>query len=161
GRGYTFQTFQKADLTGEVMFDVADGSTKPKTQLAERAAVEHLKQLGGVNLNDPDTKYAVYQKLGQTDLIPTVDNQHQCALRNQEAFMTWASLPQAMQYVPQPPPPELAATGAPPPAPPDPASDPTYPFILQPWYDVPIHRVELVKWAVSDEAIELFKALPQ
>ena len=49
----------------------------------------------------------------------------------------------------------------PPPPPPDPSTDPTYPFVLQPWYEVPIHRVELVKWAVSDEAIELFKVIPK
>src|SRR5262249_33100423 len=89
GRGYSFQTFQQANLKGEVPFDVADGSTKPKTQLAERAAIEHIKELGGINLADPDTSYAVYQKLGQTDLIPAIDNQHQCALQNQDMFMTW------------------------------------------------------------------------
>jgi len=160
GRGYSFQTFQKADLDGEVMFDVADGSTKPKTQLAERASIEHLKQLGGIAIDDPDTKYAVYQKLGQTDLIPAIDNQHQCALQNQELFMAWVRLPGAMTYVPQAPT-AGAAGGMPPLPPPDPSTDPTYPFILQPWYEVPIHRTELVKWAVSDEAIELFKELPQ
>jgi hypothetical protein len=160
GRGYNFQTFQKADLDGEVTFDVADGSTKPKTQLAERASIEHLKQLGGINIEDPDTKYAVYQKLGQTDLIPATDNQHQCALQNQELFMGWIRLPAALSYVPQAAPVAGVAGGQPALPPPDPATDPTYPFILQPWYEVPIHRVELVKWAVSDEAIELFKQIP-
>src|SRR3954468_477579 len=161
GRGYNFQTFQKADLDGEVTFEVADGSTKPKTQLAERASIEHLKQLGGVNLADPDTKYAVYQKLGQTDLIPATDNQHQCALQNQELFMTWVTTPAAQAFLPSSSP----AAGGPgqpasPPPDQDPSSDPTYPFVLQPWYEVPIHRIELVKWAVSDEAIELFKMNP-
>jgi len=161
-RGYSFATFAKADLDGEVTFAVADGSTKPKTQLAERASIEHLKQFGGVDMNDPDTKYAVYQKLGQTDLIPATDNQHQCALQNQEQFMTWVTSPAAKAFLPPMAPPAPAAAGgmAPPPPPPDPSTDPTYPFNLQPWYDVRIHRVELVKWSVSDEAIDLFKRFP-
>jgi hypothetical protein len=158
-RGYNFQTFKTADLAGEVSFEVADGSTKPKTQLAERASIEHLKQLGGIKLDDPDTEYAVYQKLGQTDLIPTTDNQHQAALQNQELFMQWVATPAAQNYLPQASPAAAAAGGVPPPQP-DPNADPTYPFNLQPWYDVRIHRNELVKWAVSDEAIELFKSMP-
>src|SRR5215510_14936447 len=111
GRGYNFQTFQRADLDGEVTFDVADGSTKPKTQLAERASIEHLKQLGGIAVNDPDTKYAVYQKLGQTDLIPAIDNQHQCALQNQEFFMAWVRLPAAQSFIPQAAPEAAAGVG--------------------------------------------------
>ena len=159
-RGYNFLTFQKADLDGEVAFDVADGSTKPKTQLAERASIEHLKQLGGIDIRNPDTEYAVYQKLGQTDLIPSTDNQHQAALQNQELFMAWVRTPGALTYVPQAAPTAGAVTGEVAPPPPDPSTDPTYPFVLQPWYEVPIHRIELVKWAVSDEAIELFKTIP-
>jgi len=161
GRGYTFETFRKADLDGEVVYDVADGSTKPKTTLAERASIEHLKALGGIDMNDPDTRYAISQKLGQTDLIPTIDKQHVCALQNQEAFLKWVTQPMAAAFVPQPPAP--SAPGVPPSAPivpPDPSSDPNYPFTLLPWYDARVHRTELVKWAVSEDTIQLFRTLP-
>ncbi len=162
GGGYTFDTFRTADLDGEVAYDVADGSTKPKTTLSERASIEHLKALGGVDMQDPDTRYAISQKLGQTDLIPSIDKQHVCALQNQEAFQTWVKQPNVAQYLPQQPPPP-SADGAPPPVvapPPDPSSDPNYPFTLLPWYDARVHRVELVKWAVSGDTIQLFRSLP-
>jgi hypothetical protein len=162
GRSYTFETFQTADLDGEVEFDVASGSTKPKTALGERASIEHLKNLGGVDLKDPDTSYAVYQKLGQTDLIPTIDKQHQRALQNQDAFIKWVGTANLQQYLPPPQP--KVPPGAPPPpvvAPVDPETDPTYPFKLKPWYDPSIHRTELVKWAVSDPMIEMFTQKPQ
>src|SRR5882672_3748853 len=157
---YAFETYQKADLDGEVQFDVASGSTKPKTALGERASIEHLKQLGGVDLRDPDTAYAVYQKLGQTELIPSRDKQHQCALQNQDAFVKWIRGAQVAKYLPPPTPPVVP--GQPPPVvtpPLDPETDRTYPFRLLPWYDAEIHRIELVKWAVSDLMIELFASL--
>lgn len=156
GRSYAFTTYQTADLAGEVAFEVADGSTKPKTTLGERAAIEHLKQLGGVNINDPDTAYAVYQKLGETDLIPALDGQHQRALQNQDAFVKWVQAADLTPFLPAP----ASPTAAAPPPPVDPSTDPTYPFRLRPWYDANVHRIELVKWAVSDEATELFQKLP-
>jgi len=161
-RSYAFETYQKADLDGEVAFDVASGSTKPKTALGERASIEHLKQLGGVDLKDADTQYAVYQKLGQTDLIPALDKQHQCALQNQDAFVKWIRGANVAKYLPPPPPPVVPGQPPPPAAPPlDPETDRTYPFKLRPWYDAPIHRVELVKWAVSDLMIEMFSTTPE
>jgi hypothetical protein len=161
-RSYTFDTYQKADLDGEVEFDVASGSTKPKTALGERASIEHLKQLGGVDLKDPDTQYAVYQKLGQTDLIPSLDKQHQRALQNQDAFIKWVQTANVKQFLPPPTPP--AVPGQPPPpvvAPLDPETDPTYPLKLKPWYDPSVHRNELVKWAVSDPMVEVFAQKPE
>ncbi len=161
GRGYSFETFRTADLDGEVTYDVADGSTKPKTTLAERASIEHLKALGGVDMNDPDTRYAISQKLGQTDLIPTIDKQHVCALQNQESFIQWVTQPGAQAYVPLPPaPPGPDGVMPAPVVPPDPSTDQNYPFTLLPWYDAKVHRVELVKWAVSEDTIQLFRMVP-
>jgi len=162
-RSYAFDTYETADLNGEVTFDVADGSTRPKTSLGERAAIEHLHQLGGVDLKNPETQYTLYQKFGQTELIPSIDKQHQCALQNQDAFQKWvrAQGQNLMAFIPQPPPAPVAGQPALPAAPPpDPATDPTYPFKLRPWYDAPIHRIELVKWAVSDVMLDLFRELP-
>lgn len=161
GRSYSFATYETANLDGEVAFDVADGSTKPKTSLGERASIEHLKQLGGVDLRDPDTSYQVHKKLGQTDLIPALDKQHQCALQNQDAFTKWVRKGDIMKYIPAPTPP--AVPGQPPPVitpPLDPETDPTYPFRFKKWYDASIHRLELVKWAVSDPMLELFVDVP-
>lgn len=163
-RSYAFDTYESADLDGEVTFDVADGSTRPKTSLGERAAIEHLHQLGGVDLKNPETQYTLYQKFGQTELIPSIDKQHQRALQNQDAFQKWvkAQGPNLMKYIPQPPPPPVPGqmAAAPPPPPPDPSTDPTYPFKMRPWYDAPIHRIELVKWAVSDDVVELCAQIP-
>jgi hypothetical protein len=161
-RSYAFDTYQTADLDGEVSFDVADGSTRPKTALGERAAIEHLRQLGGVDMKNPETQYTLYQKLGQTDLIPSTDKQHQCALQNQDAFVKWVRATNIQQYIPPPPPVPVPGQPPPPPPapPPDPASDPNFPFRLRPWYDAPIHRIELVKWAVSDTMLELFAKMP-
>lgn len=161
-RSYAFETYQQADLDGEVAFDVASGSTKPKTALGERASIEHLKQLGGVDLREPDTQYAVYQKLGQTDLIPSLDKQHQCALQNQDAFVKWVRGANVAKYLPPPTPPPVPGQPPPPAVPPlDPETDRTYPFKLRPWYDAQIHRIELVKWAVSELMIELFASMPE
>jgi hypothetical protein len=162
-RSYAFDTYQTADLDGEVEFDVADGSTRPKTSLGERAAIEHLHQLGGIDLKNPETQYTIYQKFGQTDLIPSIDKQHQCALQNQDAFVKWVKSTNIQQYIPPPPPPPPLPGQLPPPPPappPDPETDPTYPLKMRQWYDTPIHRLELVKWAVSDVMLDLFKQLP-
>jgi hypothetical protein len=115
-----------------------------------------------VDLKDPDTQYAVYTKLGQTDLIPTIDKQHQRALQNQDAFLTWVRTANLQQFLP-PPTPKLPPGAPPPPVvpPADPETDPTYPFKLKPWYDPNIHRNELVKWAVSDPMVEVFTEKPQ
>jgi hypothetical protein len=163
-KSYAFDTYETADLDGEVSFDVADGSTRPKTSLGERAAIEHLHQLGGVDLKNPETQYTLYQKFGQTELIPSIDKQHQRALQNQDLFEKWARQQgqRLITFIPQPPPEPVPGQPPPPPAapPPDPTSDPTYPLKVRPWYDAPIHRIELLKWAVSDAMSELFSELP-
>jgi hypothetical protein len=153
-RSYAFDTFMAADLSADVRFDVPNGATTPTTGLAMRAAIEHDRQLGGIDMKDPDTSYAVHQKLGLVDIMPTVDSQHQLALRNQQAFEAWLTSDAGKKFSGridsesgQPVDPSLL--------------DPMYPFKFKPWYDAPIHRLELIKWAIDDHTIDLLAAFPE
>jgi len=139
-RQYAFETFKNADLSGSVTIIVEDGTNTPKTSLGERAAIEHLNQLGMVNPQDPDQRYAIYQKFGQSRLAPGMDVQVQGALQKQEAFEKWV-------------------TNGGPAQTPDP-THPTYPLRWLPWYDPQIHRQEFLKWANSDRVRQLLQMQP-
>jgi hypothetical protein len=187
-RTWTHKMFKNADLQGSFSVVVEDGSMTPKTTLGMRASIEHLNSLRFLDPNDPDQRYRVFQKFGQTDLAPSLDIHMQAALRKQQAFEEWAQNPEAqqqsmqqaqqavMQYQQQvaaiPPPPEPTVAGPdgqPMPAPaPDPAAmlppppSPTKftPLAWKPWFSAPIHKQEFLKWANSDKVIEMVSQNP-
>jgi hypothetical protein len=120
---WTFQTFEQADLLGDVSIVVEDGTNVPKTALGKRAAMEQANNLGMVDPNDPDTKYAFLSDQGLYSLMPGLDSAKKAALRQQDAFEQWAG--QGMQGPP--------------------------PLKIQPWDDPAIMINELKKWANSDK----------
>ena len=69
---YQFKTFQKKDLKGAVNVIIEDGSEQPKTALGKRAALQQAKEMGFVNLEDPDTIYKGLELLGISDISPAL-----------------------------------------------------------------------------------------
>lgn len=139
-RAWAFDTFKKADLSGTVDIIIEDGTLAPKNALGERASIEHLRQLGLLNPQDPDQVMAIFQKFGQSSLLPGLDAQVQEAWLNMDRFEKFMSNPQQIQ---------LAATGQGP-----------EPLNYKRWYNPQIHRQELIKWCLSDRGRAVFQKSP-
>jgi len=144
-KSWKFQTFKKADLRGDVTIVVEDGTVTPKTSLGERAAIEHLNQLGFLDKGDADQRYTIFQKFGLTTLVPALDAQVQAALKKQEDFEQWIAAG-AWKTIPP---------GT------NPHDIPGYPLKWHRWYDPQIHRSEFLKWANSDKVQQMLAQMPQ
>jgi hypothetical protein len=120
---WTFQTFQQADLMGDVSIVVEDGTNVPKTALGKRAAMEQANNMQFVNAADPDVKHAFLSEMGLSNLMPSLDASKKAALRQQDKFEQWVA----------------GGLEGPP------------PLRVQPWDDVLIMLNELNKWANSDK----------
>lgn len=131
-RGYTFRHFENAQLQGQIQIVVEDGSNMPKTALGKRAAIEQANQLGLINPQDPDQKYALLSNFGLTDLVPSLNYHVQAALQVQDDFERWAEQP----------------VGPP-------------PLVIKPWFDPQIHLTERIKWLNTDKMRELMMQNPQ
>lgn len=172
-RDWTFQNFKKAQLQGSFSVVVEDGTAAPKTNLGLRAAVEHAKALGIIDMADPDQKYEGLKLFGLVKMIPTLDVDVQSALQKQQAFEKWARDEQALagfveasaqQDVENQAKQQAAAvqgmtTGMPV----EPELD--SPLKLTPlkwrkWYNPVIHRQEFLKWANSDVIRQLLEEKP-
>ena len=103
-QAWSFEEFHKADLSGEISVLIEDGSQTPKTSLGKRAAIEQLNQLGFLDKNDAEQRYNILKAFGQTDLLPSLDNDVKSAQQEQDAFEKWASDPNASMVIPQAPP---------------------------------------------------------
>ena len=123
---WTFNTFQQADLMGDVNIVSEDGTNVPKTSLGKRAAMEQARNMGFVNPQDPDQAHAFLSEMGLQNLMPGLDGAKKNALRQQDAFEKWA-----MQD------PQLLATTQ-------------APLKIQPWDNPQILLGELQKWANAD-----------
>lgn len=148
-KGWAFETFKKADLSGNVEILLEDGTMTPKTNLGERAAIEHLSQLQLINRGDQDQVYKIYQKFGMTDLLPGLDAQVQECAMKLEAFGQLMSDPQQAQIAAQAMQgdPNLGVPGQ-------------SPLVLEAWDDPNIFRQEVIKWCVSDDGREVFAKNP-
>ncbi len=159
-RGWAFEKFQKSDLKGAITIIVDDGTLTPKTTLGERAAIEHLRQLGLLNPTDSEQVMAIYQKFGQQNLLPGLDAQIQEAWRNMDTFEKFIANPQAVQdsmmkanspegvaAVQQ-----MVASG-------QPAQGPG-PLQFKQWYDPAVHRQVVIKWCLSDRGHQTFDSNP-
>ncbi len=185
-RKWTFQTFKKADLQGDVSVVVEDGSTTPKTSLGMRASVEHANGLGLLNMQDPDQRYTALQLFGLSKMSPSLDIHMNAALQKQDAFEKWVintavvkaaiAIAQEQEAIYQA---QLAHWNtstaqqmagstdpsnplpAPLPMPPPPPSmlDGT-PLKWQPWYEAQIHLQEFLKWANGDKIRDLLVQNP-
>ena len=131
-KGYTFRHFENAQLQGQLTFVVEDGSNMPKTSLGERAAIEQANQLRLLSAEDPDQRYALLQKFGLTDLVPTLNYHVQAALQVQDAFERWAEQPVGPS-----------------------------PLVIKPWFDVNIHWTERIKWLNADRMREMMAQRPE
>lgn len=155
-KGWAFQTFKKADLGGQIEIIIEDGTLTPKTSLGERAAIEHLRQLGLLNPNDPDQVMAIYQKFGQARLLPGLDAQVQEAWMNMDVFEKYLNGdPQVIATIKQreATSQQIAAqTGQQP--------SNVGPLTYKRWYNPQIHRQELIKWALSDRGRAVFQKFP-
>lgn len=130
-KGYTFQQFSKADLSGNVQIHIEDGTNTPKTSLGKRAAIEHANQLQILDPQDPEQRYSILTYLGLADLVPSLDMHVQSALQMQDAFERWAEAPMG------PP-----------------------PLVVKPWHNPMIHYGERIKWLNTDEMKELLLSNP-
>lgn len=151
-REWAFDIFKKSQLSGSIEIIIEDGTLTPKTSLGERAAIEHLRQLGLLNPNDPDQVMAIFEKFGQARLLPGLDAQVQEAWRNVDQLEKFVADPnaiaQANAQLNQP-----VIPGMPPQA-------NTGPLKYKRWYDPKIHRQELIKWCLSDRGRDAFSKSP-
>jgi hypothetical protein len=165
-RKWTFENFKNANLWGSITVIVEDGSQAPKTNLGDRAAIEHLNQLGFIDPTDTDQKVAIYEAFGQTRLLPALNAHVKAALQEQDAFTKWANSPgsQPMPIMPGAGAVMNPHTGAMV----DPATGadmpPQYlqpsPMVRKIWNNDDVHVAEHTKWANSDEARQLFAQRP-
>lgn len=130
-KGYTFRHFENAQLQHQITCVVEDGTNMPKTALGKRAAIEQANQLGLINPNDPDQKYALLSNFGLTDLVPSLNYHVQAALQLQDAFEQWIEMPQGPS-----------------------------PLVVKPWFDLAIHISERIKWLNTDRMREIIASNP-
>lgn len=102
--GWTFHHFEMARLDGAIEIRVEDGTKAPKTNLGERAAIEHAGGLGLINPQDQEQQYTLLTRLGLSYLKPSLDYDVKSALQEQDAFERWSgdltlSNPQALQIL--------------------------------------------------------------
>lgn len=129
-RSWTFQTFQKTDLTGDISIIVEDGTNLPKTALGRRAAIEHAKQAGVLMpATSPEQQYALLNEFGLTQLLPSLDSDVKSCLREQQAFEDWAT--GGMQGPP--------------------------PLHRMPWDSDAVHLIENRKWMNGDRVQEILR----
>lgn len=126
-QSWTFENFKKANLSGEIEIIIEDGSQTPKTSLGKRAAIEQLNQLGFIDKTDPEQRYTILKTFGQTDLLPSLDNDVKSALQEQDAFERWAASPGSEPLPPPMPMPMLS----------DPGMSPEPPSLLAPQQETP------------------------
>lgn len=103
----------------------------PKTALGKRAAIEQANQLGLLNPNDPDQKYALLSSFGLSDLVPSLNVHVQAALNLQDEFERWVEAPQGPS-----------------------------PLVIKPWFDLQIHLSERIKWLNTDKMREVMRSNP-
>lgn len=88
-KSWTFKTFQRANLDGDITISVESGTNMPKTALGRRAAIEHAKQLGLLSTQNPEQSYQILNELGLPELMPSLDGDVKSALQEQQAFEEW------------------------------------------------------------------------
>lgn len=130
-KGYTFRHFEHAQLQGDISFAIEDGTNMPKTALGKRAAIEQANQLGLINPQDPDQKYALLSTFGLSDLVPSLNIHVQAALNVQDEFERWVEAPQGPS-----------------------------PLVIKPWFDLHIHLQERIKWLNTDKMREVMATNP-
>lgn len=65
--------FQQADIEGGMDINIEAGSSIPRSQTAEQAALVDSVKLGLIDISDPGTHYKVLEELGQSQFKNDVD----------------------------------------------------------------------------------------
>jgi hypothetical protein len=172
----SYLDFTNADLQGDITVLIEDGSQSPKTNLGKRAAIDQLKNLGLLNIQDPQQTYQVFQIFGATDLVPAMDGATREAIFEMELFERFADQfklrdeqqnngrligvkPPPLQPTAMSPTPLLDANGFPvPPMSPQPIVE--LPFMVEPWQQHPLHLAHHAMWAQGDSARSIFEEYP-
>ena len=91
---FTFKKFEKAQLQGNILITIEDGTNIPKTPLGRRAAMEHAHGMGLLGPEgdgwESGQRYRAMQILGVEDLNPSLDDHTKTALSMQDEFEQWA-----------------------------------------------------------------------
>jgi hypothetical protein len=152
-KAWTFETFKKADLAGTVDILIENGT--PKNAVSERATIDHLNSLGLLDPSDPDIRMTIFEKFGESSLLPGIDAQVKEAWMNMDKLEKFLADPMAIQQAAaqadmagQ----QSATTGQPAP--------PIGPLVYRRWYNPTIHRNELIKWCLSDRGRLVFEQHP-
>lgn len=155
-KSWTFQTFEKANLDGDITISVESGTNMPKTALGRRAAIEHAKQLQLLSPQNNEQNYQILTELGLPELMPSLDSDVKSALQEQQAFEEWFAAGGLQKMSMAPPPLTPGAPPAPPTpgqptmwAPPTPPPPPV-PLVRMPWHNDMLHLQENRKWMNSD-----------
>lgn len=131
-KNWTFKTFEKANLDGDIDLHIEDGTNVPKTALGRRAAIEHGSQLQIIHAQDSEQQFALLDELGLSDLAPSLSADVSSALQEQAAFEEW-----------------VAAGMAGPP-----------PLVRLEWQSDPIHLVQNRLWMNGDAVRQILTTLP-
>ncbi len=159
GGGWILLEFKRADLMGDVVLIVEDGSTTPKTNLGQRAAIDQLNALGFLDKTNPEQAYGVHQLFGTLRLMPSLDAHVKTALREQNEFEQFAfgvarMAPEAQGALAEGmDPAALAGMGFS-------AKPLVNPMVREPWHRDEVHIAQHELWANSDSARRLFDAAP-
>lgn len=130
-RSWTFQTFDRANLDGDISIVVEDGTNVPKTALGRRAAIEHANQMGMIPKNNPEVQFAVLTEIGVPELVPSLDADVKECQREQQVFEEWAA----------------AGFNGP------------MPLRRLPWHNDVVHLAENRKWMNGDAVREILQKL--
>ena len=130
-KGYTFKHFLNAQLQGQVVISIEDGSNTPKTSLGKRAAVEQANNLGLLDANNPEQRQGLLTTFGLADLTPSLSFHINTSATIQDQFEKWAANPVGPM-----------------------------PLVVKPWFDASVHWTERVKWLNTDKMREVLAQNP-
>lgn len=86
---WEINSFSNADLTGSVDFRMEGGSSKPRSKLAEQAIIEALFNMGIVNPQDPEQRFAVAQMFGMSEILGSSAEDERAAASEWQALLDW------------------------------------------------------------------------
>ena len=84
---WAIEKFTGADLTGRVEVISETGVLKPRSQVAKRAIIEQLVQLGAINPTDPETAYTIVREVGMPELLQGMNDDVKEAVRENDQLL--------------------------------------------------------------------------
>ena len=87
-RKWEVKKFTSADLQGAVTIRINYEGIQPKSLATERATIGQLVQLGALNPADPETKFRILEKFGETNMQGSTDLDVRFAQKEADKFLT-------------------------------------------------------------------------